>query len=246
MERLDRNLMVQLNRQTLYPEIPLYHKTKLGRALEELQVPFTADDEVYCTEKLEGRQGRIILWGKDDWFVADQESILAAKGDRGILSEPEAVLASVASRLVRDPDCPVMVYYFVVCGAKVGGCWQRYTEDVGMVRLFLFDISRCSWFMPDSSPPPVFQFLAVPALQRMAQGSDLALVPCCTSLPGDLVPKELSKVLPWMARVTARRTRARFGYPAILDINEVPDMVLRTFDRSKLALLRASTYEGGT
>jgi hypothetical protein len=134
----------KLNSMTKYPSILTYHRMgERGRLLDEIQVPF--DDPVILTEKVDGTNGRIILFPDGFYIIGSRDELLYAKGD--LIENPQLgiveVLKPVAEKL--EPRLWTTIFYFEIFGGKIGKNGKQYTgiESLGYR---LFDVA----FIPGS------------------------------------------------------------------------------------------------
>lgn len=146
----------KINTLTKYPSIFTYHALDRGICQEELNegVDFNGTD-FSITEKLDGTNARIVIYG-DDYFIGSREEILYAKGDRLIapndLITPQLIdiadnlLASINEGVSYDVDSDtplaLYVFYFEVFGGNI----QRkvavnYTKDQDTFGVRLFDVT---------------------------------------------------------------------------------------------------------
>lgn len=130
----------RLNSMTKYPSILVYHaRGEKGKLLEEIQVEF--DGPAIVTEKIDGTNGRIILFPDGFYLIGSREELLYAKGDLigdqqlGIVAE----LKPVAEKLSL-PDI-LTVYYFEVYGEGIGKNAMQYTGQQKTGHL-LFDVAE--------------------------------------------------------------------------------------------------------
>lgn len=78
----------RLNSATQYPSIATYHtiaEDQQGILLESGKPFAEADGTVHVTEKIDGTNGRIILFYNDgelDWIIGSRTELLASRGDR--------------------------------------------------------------------------------------------------------------------------------------------------------------------
>jgi hypothetical protein len=126
----------KINSMTKYPSILTYHKLgERGRLLDEVNISF--DNPVILTEKIDGVNGRIIVFPDGLYIIGSREELLYAKGDLignlqlGIVD----ILKPIAEKLV--PISIVIIYYLEVYGGKTTKNGKQYTGNQAMgARLF--------------------------------------------------------------------------------------------------------------
>lgn len=76
-----RHGLAAINSATKYPSIPTYHKMgDKGRLTQELEVDFASSD-IFCTEKIDGTNARIVLFPDGSYLIGSREEVLYASGD---------------------------------------------------------------------------------------------------------------------------------------------------------------------
>jgi len=136
--------LAKINSMTKYPSILTYHKLgEKGKLLDEVQVEFNSP--VIVTEKIDGVNGRIILFPDGLYIIGSREELLYARGDLignpqlGIVDE----LGPVAQKLA-TPEV-LTVFYFEVYGGNVTKNSKQYTSEKKVGHL-LFDVAEIPEF----------------------------------------------------------------------------------------------------
>ena len=229
----------RLNSMTKYPSILVYHKRgEKGKLLEEVQVEF--DGLAIITEKIDGTNGRIILFPDGFYLIGSREELLYAKGDLigdrqlGIVAE----LKPVAEKLSL-PDI-LTVYYFEVYGEGIGKNGVQYTGHKNIGHL-LFDIAKipcdklskltveeiASW--RDNGGQ---QFLSEHQLQNCGQ-------PLTPRITIDKLPRSISETHSWLHSILTVTT-------ATLDdggLGRPEGVVVRSPDRSRITKIKFKDYD---
>lgn len=236
-----------LNTATKYPSIPTHHaiNPKNGGLLEE---PTAYEGDVILTEKVDGTNGRIVLFPDGDYFIGSREELLHASGDRipnpalGIVDALEPLAARLKPR---DEHRQILVFFLEVYGHKIGGAAKQYTGN-GNVDYRLFDIA-C--ILPDVLDWPREQistwregggqrFCDEATLQRAAEAEAIELTPRLDTVPADALPSDIEG----MAAFIAGRlplTRVALDDSA----GQQPEgIVLRSADRSVISKARFQDY----
>jgi hypothetical protein len=246
-----------LNSATKYPSILTYHALGERGALTEDLTTFDGFDGVtYLTEKVDGTNGRIILLSDaDDYFIGSREDLLYARGDR--LGNPALGIAEtlkpLAEQLIESglfadlrPTVTVVTLYLEVYGGKIGGQAKQYSAK-GTVGYRLFDLNTVGIEVLDWDREHISSwrehggqdFLNVDALQDVAKNARIPTEPYLAALSGSDLPHDvdgmsafLSKHLPdsqaGLDETAGRRPEG---------------LVLRDFDRSRIAKARFQDYE---
>lgn len=239
--------LAALNTATKYPSIPTYHALdpKNGGLLEDVTA---FPDEVLLTEKVDGTNGRIVLFPDGDFFIGSREELLHARGDRipnlalGIV----AALEPLADRLrPRDEHRQIVVFFLEVYGHKIGGAAKQYTTT-GAVGYRLFDIA-C--ILPDVLEWDRAQisswrnnggqrFCNEATLQRAADAEAIELTPRLDTIPGGELPTDVEDMAAFLAgRLPVTRVGLDDGAGGSPE-----GIVLRSTDRSVIAKARFQDY----
>lgn len=137
-----------VNSMTKYPSIPTYHRLdpKNGMLLEE-PADF-GDKVVFCTEKIDGTNCRIIVFPDGDWLIGSREELLTARDDR-IPNPTLGIVGAVddlAEALAKEIGGVTSVFYLEVYGGGIGGQWKNYTNVKGAHSFRLFDVAMLDAF----------------------------------------------------------------------------------------------------
>jgi predicted transcriptional regulator len=239
----------KLNSMTKYPSILTYHKIdkieNRGRLLDEIQVDFEGQ-KVILTEKVDGVNGRIILFPDGFYIIGSREELLYAKGD--LIGNPQLgivdVLKPIAEKLI--PRSHLTIFYFEIFGGKTTKNSKQYTRS-GQLSCRLFDIA----FFPKSLEEKVIQL----PIEQIASWRDnggqlfydelsldvtefsLTLTP---RIGEDVVPNgSVREVYDWL-KTKIQTTQCSLDDGAL---GRPEGLVVRTFDRSKIAKIRFEDYE---
>lgn len=248
----------RLNSATKYPSIPTYHEMgDGGRFIDEVQVPFDEGDELLVTEKIDGANGRIILFPDGAYVIGSRKELLYARGDlihnaaQGIVDGVRDVAEQIAKTPNHFPD-HVFVLYVEVYGGDVGKNARQYTSD-RTIGFRLFDVVR---FRREDLAHLVFDqdreqiarwrknvgqpFVDEKALKGISSIFKVPAVPRITPLLHPL-PTSVASTLEWLRLVLPNRSSR-----AMLEDDaggRAEGVVVRTPDRSKIAKLRFQDYE---
>jgi hypothetical protein len=256
MTDFDIRNLDRLDSATKYPSIPTYHTLgERGILTEEVQVPFEDGDEVSWSEKVDGTNGRIVQLPGGDWFIGSRKELLTARDDRvpnkalGIVEELRATARLLPPLL--DGASFAKVWYLEVYGHGIGAMGKAYTGGTAWGHI-LFDVARvplevlewereriATWRDSQNGQ----QFLNTEELQWHAQvsggqevvpGGELPTSPLPTSVEGTyaMLMELLSDGVKPQSLVTLDGQGT--GQPE--------GIVVRTFDRSKIAKLRFEDY----
>ncbi|MCK9458745.1 MAG: RNA ligase family protein [Proteobacteria bacterium] len=232
----------KVNSMTKYPSILTYHKIgeDRGRLLDEVQVPFDGATAI-LTEKIDGVNGRIIIFPDGLYIIGSREELLYAKGD--LIGNPQLgiveTLKPIAERLA--PRLWVTIFYFEVYGGKTTKNGKQYT-GTGLLGARLFDVAMIA----NSD-----EILEMP-VEKIASWRDnggqkfydefllqsLGL-PVTPRIGEDLIPTGLVDTYDWL-KTKISRTQAALddgggGRPE--------GIVVRSADRSRIAKIRFKDYE---
>lgn len=177
-----------LNSATKYPEIDTYHELGQKGHLNETVTPF--EGVTYYTEKVNGTNGRIILFPGGDYVIGAREHLLHAKGDR-IVNPAMSIaptLKPLADRIVESgilvPSSGARVLYLEVYGGKVGGHAKQYS-GTGKLSYRLFDVMEVEDEPLTWDPEKIStwrksggqDFLKVGEMLSLAKGFNIPTVP---------------------------------------------------------------------
>lgn len=240
--------LAALNTATKYPSIPTYHALdpKNGGLLEQ---PTLFDGDVILTEKVDGTNGRIVLFPDGDYFIGSREELLYARGDRignpalGIVD----ALEPLADRLKpRDEHRQILVFFLEVYGHKIGGAAKQYTGN-GNVDYRLFDIACLLPDVLDWDRAEISawrdrggqRFCTEAVLQRAAEAEGIELTPRLETIPAAALPSDVEGMAAFLAgRLPVTRVALDEG------AGQQPEgIVLRSADRSVIAKARFQDYQ---
>lgn len=240
--------LAALNTATKYPSIPTYHalNPKNGGLLEE---PTTFNGDVILTEKVDGTNGRIILFPDGDYFIGSREELLYARGDRignPALGIVEA-LEPLADRLKpRDEHQQILVFFLEVYGRKIGGAAKQYTGGTSL-GFRLFDIACLLPDVLDWDRAQIStwrdgggqRFCTEDVLQRAAEAEGIELTPRLDTYPASVLPSDVEGMAAFLAeRLPVTRVALDDGAG-----HQPEGIVLRSADRSVIAKARFQDYQ---
>lgn len=235
-----------LNSATKYPSIPTYHALDPANG-NLLDTPMVFPGEVVATEKVDGTNGRVILFSTGEYVIGSREELLTASGD--IISNPSQgivnALKPLADRL-QPPAEDLQVFYLEVYGGKVGGASKQYTSTGGVGHR-LFDVARIptevlSWLQPRVSAwrdAEGQQFADETHLQLLAENQKIARVPHLVRMHGADLPTDLVETREFLAELLPR-TRVALDAEAG---GRPEGVVLRSDDRSVIVKARFQDYD---
>ncbi|MFI0409075.1 RNA ligase family protein [Actinomadura sp. 3N508] len=243
-----------LNSVTKYPSILTYHALgERGALTEELTTFDGWDGPTYLTEKIDGTNGRIVLLpGSADYFIGSREELLYARGDRvgnpalGIVQ----ALKPLAERLVdghhSDFQRPIVTLYLEVYGGRIGAQAKQYSTK-GAVGYRLFDLNSAEMEILDWERHRISswrddggqEFLDVGTLQSVAERLNVPRVPYLSVVSGEETPKDVEGMAAFLAE---RLPESQAGLDETAG-RRPEGLVLRDFDRSRIAKARFQDYE---
>lgn len=240
--------LAALNTATKYPSIPTHHALdpKNGSLIEDQPTTFTGD--VILTEKVDGTNGRIILFPDGDFFIGSREELLHARGDRignpalGIVN----ALEPLANRLKpRDENRQILVFFLEVYGHKIGGAAKQYTGQ-GAVGYRLFDIACILPDVLDWDRAQIStwrdnggqRFCTEATLQRAATAESIEVTPRLATLDAGALPTGIQETRDWLAACLPA-TRVALDDTAG---GQPEGIVLRAADRSVITKARFQDY----
>lgn len=130
--------MSKLNSMTKYPSILTFHDIDRGILQDQLVTEdgtFPADDpEIFVTEKVDGTNSRILLFG-GDYIIGSREELLCAKGDRffnpaqEIVATVRQLAETLAPSFQNGPvtDDVLFVLYGESYGGSIGKGAKQYS-----------------------------------------------------------------------------------------------------------------------
>lgn len=124
----------KLNSMTKYPSILTYHEIgDKGTLKGNLSENKCFEEDVIVTEKVDGTNGRIIIYN-GDYMIGTREDIIYAKGDRipnptlGIINTLKPLADKLCEDLKEKEDS-VIVVYSEVYGGNVTSASKQYTNS---------------------------------------------------------------------------------------------------------------------
>jgi hypothetical protein len=245
---------------TRYPSIQTYHALDRGAPTEEVQVPFTPDDDVIITEKIDGTNARLIFTGpelwvqnkhghtaRDQWILGSRSELLTCHTD--FMATDKLGIVDTLTELASDwqfagvaqpeDDLAISVFYFEVYGGKVTAASKQYTgsQQLGY-RLFDIMLLRDASDLADWPAQQVASWRDNGG-QRFANESVLKtttppLTPRLSTGTGFVGSVEHTRG--WLEEW--RQTRAALDTAA----GQSEGVVVRTRDRSKIAKIKFRDY----
>jgi hypothetical protein len=254
MKLRDLNLRA-LNSATKYPSIPTYHRLgDKGRLQEEVITPFPLDPETEyeITEKIDGTNARIIVnTDSDEYIIGSREELLTHSDDviynpsQGIVDAlGKYDLGSLGRRSFDEAKWrnDVVVFYGEVYGGKINSA-KNYTSSASY-GFRVFDVAFFDEVDFARSPEDLSrwrdaggQSFATSRDRRIhCKDFELENVPDIGHVHD--VPTSLSATFEWMMKTIGMCTHAS------IDATGKPEgMVIRTFDRKRIAKLRYEDYQ---
>jgi len=265
----------KLNSATKYPSILTYHELgDKGTLVNNVQVRFNNSDmlvtkypsifgessananDTVLTEKIDGTNARIILFGADkSYFIGSREELLAASGD--LLYNPSMGIVDVLRPLIpaiqaTDLVSNVWIFFGEVYGAKINNAKNYTSCHASGFRLFdiayydsEYDLNN---FLTGNSIQSISsfreqgrqKFLNETQFQDIARRTNLPIVPRL----GDphavhYPPSDVMETFAWLKTMLPGKTHA----PIDGEGGKPEGIVIRTRDRSKIAKIRFEDYE---
>jgi hypothetical protein len=249
-----------INSATKYPSIPTFH-TMDGRGKltkEHMAIP---DEPLFCTEKLDGTNARIIIDPSDgDYLIGGRNELLCARGDRlgrdsNRILEATLVLASAAANKLAassQSSGPVVIYGEAY-GGRIGRNWSTYTTDSAQVGFRVFDVQTWTagmwyeWLHMDAETRSLRreqggQPFVTATHHEMAQ-LGLKLVP---TSPFDLDPNDSHAGIYSQLCAMGTTSQAVITEGVSARAQRPEGVVLRNADRSWIAKFRHADYARST
>jgi hypothetical protein len=239
---------VELNSATKYPSIETYHVLGERGALTEDVGPFAGyEGDALFTEKVNGTNGRIVLFPDGDFLIGSREELWYADGDRIINPSFRLVetLKPVAEGLTGDGTQHISVFFFEVYGHQIGSAAKQYTGegnvgyrlfDLAYVPLEVLELDRAriaSWRQHGGQ-----QWATEPVLQRVVQAEGLTLAPRLGTVQADSLPTSVAGMSKWLEQVS----QSLVGLDAKAK-GRSEGVVLRSPQRTVIAKARFEDYE---
>ena len=246
----------KLNTLTKYPSILTLHKLgDNGRLTDALNLPEMVNGPLIATEKIDGTNARIILYG-GDFIVGSRENLLHARGDRfwdpaqGIV---DGLKGFILDNMLAVPHAPMMVIYGEFYGGKVTAASKNYGTSKTGFRVFdvavfsdaaqklAMDREDISRWRETEGPSGIHygqQFLSDDELTSVCRNLRLERVPV-------LEPFAKELLLTHEGVVAALNSRLKFSEAALTDdaLLRPEGVVLRTADRKVILKARIEDYE---
>lgn len=130
----------KVNSLTKYPSIPTLHKIgERGMLTSELNVQFEKDEVLFVTEKIDGVNVRILMYG-DEFIIGSREELLYHNNDALYNRELNIVENFLSLNYTIPPSVhTLMVLYGELYGANIGKHGKQY--GISSVGFRSFDIS---------------------------------------------------------------------------------------------------------
>lgn len=151
----DQSDLPMLDSLTKYPSIPTYHDIgDRGRLLPTIRTPFAHNVEIIVTEKVDGSNGRIILFPDGSYVIGSRDALLHASGDM-IYNEDMRIVETILAKQTIDhfTHCDpkigigasifapqVAVIFVEVFGSNIGKGGKQYCGTANLTSLRVFDI----------------------------------------------------------------------------------------------------------
>jgi len=246
----------KLNTLTKYPSILTLHKLgDKGRLTDVLNLPEMASGPLIATEKIDGTNARIILYG-GDFIVGSRENLLHARGDRfwdpaqGIV---DGLRGFILDSVLSVPQAPMMVIYGEFYGGKVTAASKNYGTSRTGFRVFdvavipdaaerlAMDREDISRWRETEGPNGIHygqKFLSDDELDSVCRNLRLERVPV-------LVPFAKELLYTHEGVLAALNDRLKFSEAALTEdaLLRPEGIVLRTADRKVILKARIEDYE---
>lgn len=255
----------KINSATKYPSILTFHELgEKGRLLGDLNVMF-GGEQVIVTEKIDGTNSRIILFGAGDYIIGSREELLHARGDLihnpalGIVEAVRPIADKLANSL--DLQGKIVVVYGETYGGKTTAS-KAYGSSIGFR---IFDVTAMPYAHPNRGSGNSHEidfaglmnmeleaisrwrenggqlFLDEQEIQGHASMAGVGVTPRLQIAPGiGGPPADLIGCHAWLKTILPGNTNA----PLEGDLKGKPEgVVVRTRDRSKIAKIRFEDYE---
>lgn len=131
----DFDIQQKLNSLTKYPPIPTFHEINIKTGMLDGSKPLDFKGQLaQVTEKIDGTNGRIVVFPDGKFVIGSRENLLACSEDwflnpeLGIVKELWGTATELASMATLTDGIGVRVYFFEVYGGKING-WKNYTKS---------------------------------------------------------------------------------------------------------------------
>jgi hypothetical protein len=246
----------KLNTLTKYPSILTLHKLgDKGRLTDEMNLPEMVNGPLIATEKIDGTNARILLYG-GDYIVGSRENLLHARGDRfwdpaqGIVDGLRGYLLDC---MADAPHSPLMVIYGEFYGGKVTAASKNYGTSKTGFRVFDVAIFPDALKKLAMDRDDISRWREMEGPSGMVYGqrflSDEELDSVCRNLRLERVPvlEPFAKELLYThdGVLAALNARLKFTEAALTEDAQLrPEgVVLRTVDRKVILKARIEDYE---
>jgi len=252
MKNLSSFDLQKLNSMTKYPSILTYHELGNKGMLQEslTEGDNFNDKEVIVTEKIDGTNGRIIVYN-GDYMIGSREDILYAKGDRVINPTLGIVdtLKPFADKLVSMwPTDYLFVVYTEVYGGNVTSASKQYTNNKQW-SFRVFDLCRIALELIESLMNMERNNIASwrdhggqffdneQNLQDFVNGYNIERVPYLTLMNGSDIPTSLKETYDFLKFFS--KSKATINSES----GKSEGVVVRTQNRSLIRKIRFEDYE---
>lgn len=241
--------LAKLNSATKYPSILTYHQMgDRGRLQPIVQVPFPKDQKVRITEKIDGTNGRIVMFRAEEeavlrrrFLIGSREEFLTADGDMvpnptyAIVETLKPIAAKLENKLGR-----MRAFYLEVFGGGELPAAKQYS-DKKVLGARLFDIATIPFDILEQPIEKIAswrehggqQFLSEAELFEMNGFERVPWLGSC-----DELPTSIEETYEWMKK-TLEKTKVDLGGGK----GRPEGVVIRTDDRKTIAKLRFEDYE---
>ncbi len=254
--------MGKLNSMTKYPSILTFHNIDRGILQEELVMEdgtFPADDpEIFVTEKVDGTNSRILLFG-GDYIIGSREELLCAKDDRffnpaqEIVATVRELAETLAPKFQDDPVTDDIL--FVLYGESYGGSIGKGAKQYSGVHNRGFRVFDAMILHPQQVESLLYTNREVIALWRDGGGqkfmsvnerntmvnmlsAGMESVPYIRKCKLSEIPTDIEGAYNWLCQF--RDTNVALDQTGK---GQAEGVVIRTADRSFIRKLRFEDYE---
>jgi hypothetical protein len=249
-DRITRNQLAHINSMTKYPAIPTYHTLNTTNGmLSEPVVQFTG--QVIGSEKVDGTNGRMIIFPNGQWLVGSREELMHAQGDLVINPDLGIVnaLHDLAEHVATHPHDTVTAYYLEVYGGGIGQSWKQYASTRDQAGYRLFDVVTLDGYDDMLTWPRERiaswrdhggqRFVSEKELWEVAGSLALDVAPRLFDLLAEDLPTGIAETRAFLAEhMPATRVALDSATPG-----RPEGIVLRTADRSVIAKARFEDYD---
>lgn len=244
----------KLNSLTKYPSIQTYHEIDRGCVKANLTdgVSFS-NDAVYITEKVDGTNGRIIIYN-NDYIIGTREELVYRRGDifgnpsQGVYNVMKKYAEAMVDKLPNDNK--IRVFYGEVYGSNINGFKQYTKHRKSNLRFFdyiIFDnditdilnksIEHIALWR-DTGGQPFANLNDFHSIIDYLGFSDNT-VPYICECSGSDIPISRADTYEWLKQFSV--TRATIDEDKFSGRSE--GVVVRNFDRTMIRKIRFEDYE---